>query len=216
MANISPELNKIIYSGSVLGYTPVIIRAHGIVSLRTIESLADIWETVDARRDMQQATLCGAEAWTNIGWAPVYRVIRRRSNRSIFRILTHTGLVDVTEDCSIISETSLAHSYPYVDFIDSGDLFMNKNTVNTAHQLLAAEYYMTLRSQGYNVSINTLIRKWNFYRITWTDHKARKTMSAIKKILLLHEHYDDYVYDLETGAGNYQAGIGQLVIKSVI
>lgn len=207
---------KIMYSGSVIGYTPVIIRAHGSVSLRTIESLADIWETVDACRDTQQAILCGAEAWTNIGWAPVHRVMRRRANTAIFRILTHTGLVDATEDCSILSETSLAHSYPYVDFIDSGDLFMNKNTINTADQLLASEYFMTLRSQGYNVSINTLIRKWNFYRITWTDHKARKTMSAIKKILLLHENYNEYVYDLETDAGNYQAGIGQLIIKSVI
>ena len=34
------------------------------------------------------------------------------------------------------------------------------------------------------------------------------------KVELLHESYDGYVYDLETEAGTFQAGVGQLIVKN--
>jgi hypothetical protein len=65
------------------------------------------------------------EIWTDKGWSPIRRVIRHKTEKTIYRVSTHTGTVDVTEDHSLLSPdrklirskdvvigTKLLHSYP--------------------------------------------------------------------------------------------------------
>lgn len=40
------------------------------------------------------------------------------------------------------------------------------------------------------------------------------TKEHVSKIELLYENWDDYVYDLETEAGTFQAGVGRLIVKN--
>lgn len=42
------------------------------------------------------------EVWTERGWTAVNRVIRHRAGKRMYRVLTHTGCVDVTKDHSLL------------------------------------------------------------------------------------------------------------------
>jgi DNA polymerase elongation subunit (family B) len=101
---------KLIYGDSVTGDTPIMIKhANGMVDVVTIETLAHgDYEPYDQfkagqsnRREKQQATV-DVQVWADGAWANVNRVIRHKTKKRIFRVLTHTGCVDVTEDHSLL------------------------------------------------------------------------------------------------------------------
>lgn len=73
--------------------------------------------------------------WSDLGWTDIKQVIRHKVNKKIYRVLTHTSCVDVTEDHSlldinsneitandcIIKETELLHhKYELESIIDYG------------------------------------------------------------------------------------------------
>ena len=46
----------------------------------------------------------GMEVWTDKGFTPLRRIMRHHTNKRIYRITTHTGVVKVTEDHSLLDE----------------------------------------------------------------------------------------------------------------
>ena len=101
---------KLIYGDSVTGDTPIMVKyPNCTVDIVTIETLAKSdYEPYDQfkagqsnRRDKQQAKV-DVQVWADGRWANVNRVIRHKTKKRIFRILTHTGFVDVTEDHSLL------------------------------------------------------------------------------------------------------------------
>jgi hypothetical protein len=86
--------------------------------------------------------------------------------------------------------------------------------IDTKNQITAQWYYLLLKSMNFNVSLNTRSDKPNIFRLTWTESSFRKDPQAIKKIFVLHETWDGYVYDLETDASTFQAGVGQMIVKN--
>lgn len=101
---------KLVYGDSVTGDTPVMIKhPDGMIDIVTIQTLAnDEYEPYDQfkagqsnRREKQQAKV-DVKVWTDGRWADVNRVIRHKTKKRIFRVLTHTGCVDVTEDHSLL------------------------------------------------------------------------------------------------------------------
>lgn len=99
---VTKEGFEVQYGDSVTGDTPVLCRfPSGHIGYRTISSLAQKW---DPYGDKEAATLTGVETWTERGWTKLNRVIRHYTNKRIFRVLTHTGCVDVTEDHSLLNE----------------------------------------------------------------------------------------------------------------
>ncbi len=52
--------------------------------------------------EKEQVQFLGLEVWTESGWTKVNRLIRHKTSKKIYRILTHTGCVDVTEDHSLL------------------------------------------------------------------------------------------------------------------
>lgn len=101
----------LVYGDSVTGDTPILIRyPNKMIDIKTIETLSSSWTEYEGfkagesnRREKQQ-TLTELEAWTSSGWAKINRVIRHKTKKSMFRINTHTGCVDVTEDHSLLDE----------------------------------------------------------------------------------------------------------------
>lgn len=49
--------------------------------------------------DMSKSGIC---VWSDKGWTPIKYVMRHKTKKRIYRILTHTGCVDVTEDHSLL------------------------------------------------------------------------------------------------------------------
>jgi hypothetical protein len=249
---------KVRYGDSVMPGTPVLIREEGIIKMKTIDELysPDVWEAypgfLKEGTNKEQLTVYETEAWTHDGWQPIKRVVRHKCNKKIYRVLTHTGLVDVTEDHSLLSPSiellkpkdvqvgqKLFHSFPvdvsswtgkpdgyessfngeYDPFFKTFD---NEETINnkypkrqcyTLTQKDAQIVYIKLTKLGYNVSLNYNPSN-NATQLNWTKSSFRKNPTAIKKLEVLHESWDGYVYDLETEAGTFQAGVGQMVVKN--
>jgi DNA polymerase delta subunit 1 len=340
--------SQVRYGDSVMPGTPVIIRKNGIVKIEKIEDLGNSWAPypgIFAKDGSHKESIENThlEAWTHDGWKPIHRVIRHKCKKKIWRVVTHTGVVDVTEDHSLLDENlnlvkpgdvmvneKLYHSFPtqhyeshnhdlfiygmfvgdgscgeydcpsgkkyswainnkdielldkcknilehmypdlkfvIMDTLESSGVYklsprgkitsfvkhwryvcydgkskkvpefaMGNSTfldglwasdgcrqdyhnigcrrIDTKNQITAQWYYMYLRSLGYNVSINTRIDKPAIFRLTFSNSKFRKDESCVKKIHVLHDSWDGYVYDIETEAGTFQAGVGQLIVKN--
>jgi DNA polymerase elongation subunit (family B) len=105
---------KVIYGDSVTGYTPVIIRHNDAIKIETIENLAEKYGNSDwrvcqeeGRQDKESCEINGVESWTDAGWTKLERVIRHAlaDSKKIIRINTHHGIVDVTDDHSLLTLT---------------------------------------------------------------------------------------------------------------
>ncbi|AQN68406.1 DNA polymerase type B [Saudi moumouvirus] len=103
--------SEVIYGDSVTGDTPIIVKLPNSndVEIKTIQELTTFWYEYDAfkagdsnRKDKQQAIL-DYEVWTDKGWAKIKRVIRHQTKKSIYRVKTNNGVVDVTEDHSLLN-----------------------------------------------------------------------------------------------------------------
>jgi DNA polymerase delta subunit 1 len=343
------------YGDSVMPWTPVLVRNSRTqeVRIKTIDTVGTTWNDYPGflkdGTDKQKCELDSVEAWTHQGWQPLRRVIRHKCQKKIYRVLTHTGLVDVTEDHSLLSPSvellkpkdvrvgqKLFHSFPsefivsevtvsheqafifgmfvgdgscgiydcasgrkatwainnkdltllekcktYCELIHPGYEFVIMDTlsssgvyklsprggsvielvdlyrrecydgdakkvptavfgspdafmeglwasdgcrrdnevggchrIDTKNHVTAQWYYLFLRSMGYNVSINNRSDKLNIFRLTWSRSTFRKDPTTIKKIEVLYDSCDGYVYDLETDAGTFQAGVGQMIVKN--
>jgi DNA polymerase elongation subunit (family B) len=105
-----------VYGDSVSGRTPVYVRFGGAIDVCTIEALAEKYGVVSnhwthCKEDGKQTKeicemMCGVETWSEKGWTRLHRVIRHvlAPHKKMMRIITHTGIVDVTDDHSLILE----------------------------------------------------------------------------------------------------------------
>jgi len=100
-----------VYGDSVANYTPVYIKTEIGFDVLTIEQLAtkhgkNGWVKCSepGKQDKEFCELNGVETWTEQGWTKLYRVIRHElaEHKKMIRVLTHTGLVDVTDDHSLL------------------------------------------------------------------------------------------------------------------
>jgi len=97
---------KVVYGDSVTGDTPLVLKNNktGSLFMKRIDELYsnDAWNEY---HDIKEAiTLQDISIWTERGFTPIHRVIRHKlhKDKKLFRINTHTGIVDVTEDHSLV------------------------------------------------------------------------------------------------------------------
>jgi DNA polymerase elongation subunit (family B) len=98
-----------IYGDSVASYTPIYVRYNKtVLDICSVEELAEKygngWYLESPK---EYCELNNIESWTENGWTECHRVIRHRlaPYKKMVRILTHTGLVDVTDDHSLVKNT---------------------------------------------------------------------------------------------------------------
>ena len=108
-----PVLTKAeyIYGDSVANYTPIYVRQNCKLDICTIEHLAEKYGNNNwtkclepGKQEKEVCELKEIETWSEKGWTKLYRVIRHKlaPHKKMMRILTHTGVVDVTDDHSLI------------------------------------------------------------------------------------------------------------------
>ena len=232
---------KVVYGDSVLPNTPIIVKYNDQIHLKTIDKLNDLtnttWETYDRfikeGTNKEKSDVSNIEVWTHDGWKQIKKVIRHKCKKKIYRVLTHTGLVDVTEDHSLLNTsleeikpsdvkigTELFHLSPHIEDYEIGnDLFnnisinnINNSSIIVNDQLTAQSYYIYLTRLGCNVSID--YNNESLFKLTFSKSEFRKNANEIKKVELLYDSYEDYVYDIETEAGTFHAGIGNMIVKN--
>ena len=125
-----------IYGDSVTGDTPLLLKNKITENIEFIEisrlGNKEEWRSYDGfkaresnRKEKQQKYIENYQIYTSDGWSDINRVIRHKTTKKIYRITTHTGMVDVTEDHSLLDENKtiikpkdtkigmkLLHNYP--------------------------------------------------------------------------------------------------------
>ena len=206
--------SKCIYGDSVTGDTPILIRfPTGKISIRTIETLNDEWKSYeefkpfDTNRKEKQQTSVDLECWADNGWAKIKRVIRHKTKKKIYRVNTHCGVIDVTEDHSlmnskkekikpkdcIVGETELFHSYPkfdiqeplhlneIVEIIDEYDNY--ERTIEEKEAFIFGLFFADGSCGKYNT------KSWGI-KYSWAINKANRKLIEIAKKYLI-ELYGD-------------------------
>jgi DNA polymerase elongation subunit (family B) len=113
--NHGPVLTKAeyIYGDSIPKYTPVYIKSNGVFDICTIEEIGNKYGNntwikcvEEGKQEKEFCELTNVETWTEKGWTGLNRIIRHElaEHKKIIRILTHTGLVDVTDDHSLLTK----------------------------------------------------------------------------------------------------------------
>jgi len=127
---------KVVYGDSITGSTPIILRNRysNLINIETIQSIFDESKKVEypgfkifdkSIRLEKEYSTTDYQVWTDVGWQNIKKVIRHKCDKKIYKILTHTGCVKVTEDHSLLNEnkdilkpteckigTTLLTSYP--------------------------------------------------------------------------------------------------------
>lgn len=96
---------EVIYGDSVANYTPVITRHLNCMKIMSIEELGRYGSWLPCSdSNKEYCELEDWESWTEDGWVPIERIIRHTlvDHKKMIRVLTHTGLVDVTDDHSLL------------------------------------------------------------------------------------------------------------------
>lgn len=124
---------QIIYGDSVTGDTPLMLRYINLdgkpeICIKTIQELGINWKKNIINDTKLEDTNIDYEVWSDLGWTKIKKVIAHQTTKKIYRVLTHTGYVNVTEDHSLLDEdgesitpgecntsTKLLHSFPKFD-----------------------------------------------------------------------------------------------------
>jgi DNA polymerase elongation subunit (family B) len=99
---------KVVYGDSVTGDTPLVLKNNqtGALYIRRIDELYsdDIWNTYHTTKESINMNNKDISVWTERGFTPIKKLIRHKlhPNKKLYRINTHTGVVDVTEDHSLV------------------------------------------------------------------------------------------------------------------
>jgi hypothetical protein len=145
---------KIVYGDSVTGDTPLLLKKDGLVHIETIQSIFNNSESFEypgfkmfdqTIRLEKEYCLSDYQVWSDNEWVDIKKVIRHKCDKKMYRVLTHTGCVDVTEDHSLIRSNlepvkpgevkigdSLSHTFPK-EFIEEKETIvkMKKNITET-------------------------------------------------------------------------------------
>jgi DNA polymerase elongation subunit (family B) len=137
---IQSKFNGIrVYGDSVSADTPIIVKdAKNIIYIKSIDDIAIEWHEYpgfkcdgEIRNDKEQSST-DYLVWSYDHWTPIKRVIRHHVAKQMYRIVTHTGCVDVTEDHSLLYQDGtkvkpnvlkhgelLMHGFPVLNSFDN-------------------------------------------------------------------------------------------------
>ena len=242
-----------VYGDSVARYTPIYVRRKGDMEFRilSVELLGilfgnGIWRSCleDGKEEKEVCELEeDLETWTEKGWTRLYRVIRHKlaPHKKMIRILTGTGLVDVTDDHSLVlrwtgSEvspknvsigTELLHSdispeYKVEGFMD-GNMDWYGGRYRVFDDMHTAAWFCQMMSRsGFKY---TLDYEYNRYCV-FVEKKDILGVPVFNPQFSMEEYqnnkihrkeeieYEGYVYDLTTENHHFAAGIGNMIVHN--
>jgi len=227
-----------VYGDSVAHYTPVYVRIFDPVSathsfdIITITQLAEKYGNnqwikciEEGKQDKEYCELQNIESWTEKGWTKLFRVIRHElaSHKKMMRILTHTGVVDVTDDHSLLLPSGAEISPKDVEV---GQQLLHTPIPFQMGRKIMPEMKTTFdinRDQLEMAKVCAFIQSYHSYiKIEPTqqpDVYHIKTLidqtSHPNTILKIHEiPYSGFVYDLTTENHHFAAGVGNMIVHN--
>lgn len=225
-----------VYGDSVANYTPILIRAHGAtIEILTIQQLSlkyggELWKasSEEGKEGKEFCEVHNVESWTESGWTKIYRVIRHQlpATKKMFRIATLTGLVDVTDDHSLLTPsgqeispkdcilgTPLLHRAPP---LSTDPLFHFKEDCEyfSTDMIYLSKLALVAQQQGRHIILIQMNHCFNL-RIYSKPQDSHQTGKDTEIVLKEHIEYGcKYVYDLTTANHHFAAGIGNMIVHN--
>jgi DNA polymerase delta subunit 1 len=103
----------VIYGDSVTGRTPITIKKNGIIQVMKIEDFTNDWkpfrqfkifDNTLTNKEHYEIDDDSVEIMTANGFKKIKRIIRHKTHKRIYRVSTPMGIVEVTEDHSLIKK----------------------------------------------------------------------------------------------------------------
>lgn len=217
---------QVVYGDSITSDTPLLLKKNGLIYIEIVKNIFDENKCYEypgfkmfdkTIRLEKQYSESDYQIWSDSGWVDIKKVIRHKTDKKIYRVLTNTGSVDVTEDHSLIRDNfeivkpndleigdRLLSSFPKI--FDKKSEFFYDNTFE--HKLEIQRSYYLLKSSGIDVSIRYIEECDRF-----VFEKNKMGTNVVKNIIDIGPT-KDYVYDIETESGRFGAGIGDIIVKN--
>lgn len=90
----------VIYGDSVTSDTPILIKQGNHIRYIEIQDLVTEYKLQPSGKEVAETNIF---VWSDSGWTKIKKVIRHKTQKRIYRVLTHTGVVDCTEDHSLLN-----------------------------------------------------------------------------------------------------------------
>jgi DNA polymerase elongation subunit (family B) len=235
-----------IYGDSVANYTPIYIRANGgQMNIIKIDELAKLYgddngwvfskeEGKEGKEYCEMNSTINVETWSDKGWTKLNRIIRHRlaPHKKMIRVLTHTGLVDVTDDHSLVDingkeispkdvvkdKTELLHfEHDICKHPDNVRINIGAKIVVPLSQYNAALKWDELsKFHGHTLSLDYNIEdKSSNYVIKVSKSPITNiNNNLVKKIHEISYPSEEFVYDLTTENHHFAAGIGNMIVHN--
>lgn len=239
-AKFGPVLTKAeyVYGDSVASYTPVYVRIDkNMIVVCSIEDLATKYGLlpgwVQFREEGKQTKeFCemrlGVETWTESGWTRLHRVIRHKlaPHKKMIRVLTHAGLVDVTDDHSLLTLTGSEISpkdvsvgtellHCPVDLSSPLDIYENFAFERDCEYVsndwaYLAKLAVVAQKNGMQIRMNV----FDDYAFSLKLQKSPTELNNAQIQQASEIPYKGYVYDLTTENHHFAAGIGNIIVHN--
>lgn len=184
----------------------------------------------------KQQCLTKGEVLTRSGWSPIQRLIRHETSKTIYSVLTTSGLVEVTEDHSLL--THEGKCIRPKDLVE-GTLLLNVDWDRYGMSIKALDYpfdtweAMWRREDDYIYFyfFNDIVfigyvywkLKQSYPDLVFMEHESsswcidllnRKHLpqGMVLKVISISATND--VYDVETLDGSFHCGLGTLIVKN--
>ena len=211
--------HTIVYGDSVTGDTPILIFSKGEKKYIQIRDLFK--DEVSDKEKHYIVPDVATKVWSDQGFTDIKYVMKHKTKKRLFCVITTSGIIKVTEDHSLLNEQGeeicpkdvkvgqklMVKSHPIENI---GEGVTQKATVNVKSALEAMKTVERLKKYAHNI-----IYDWDGkdYKITIDNTVEVKESGQILKIIDLGL-VDDYVYDLETENHHFSAGVGELVVHN--
>jgi DNA polymerase elongation subunit (family B) len=241
-----------IYGDSVANYTPIYVRENGQqINIIQIDELAKQYgdekgwvyskeEGKEGKEYCEMIPSMNIETWSDKGWTKLHRIIRHRlaPHKKMIRVLTHTGLVDVTDDHSLVdingneispkdvvkNKTELLH-FEHDTYKHPENIRINvgkKVMVPTSQYKAALKWDELNKFHGHTLSLDYTIENGvSNYIIkvatntnTNANTNANTNTNIVKKIHEISYPENEFVYDLTTENHHFAAGVGNMIVHN--
>lgn len=204
---------------SVTGDTPLLLRnPDGQVEIKTINDISQTeWEPTGSYHDDKEYSRTQFEVWTDKGWTAIKHVMRHKTTKRMFRVLTHTGCVDVTEDHSLLNQFAekitpaecevgqeLLHSFPLFEASTPSDLSTDLASQNNLGVSNDEAYVMGLFWADGNCGIYTKNREEPVWCIVNTNRGYLD-----KAYNILQNTYPDVAFSIYTSHDGHDSPLAQ-------
>jgi len=241
---IKPE---VIYGDSVTEDTPILIKQNNIIKIIRIDEISNNFEPYfvfvkNGKRKMADSKIENIYCRTSTGWKKIKRIIKHETTKMIYRVITITGIIDVTSDHSLIdiygnlikpefSENKFLlidnftsdeiFEQNCVDILNEtneekkkyiNEIFKDSNFITTTDKCYCAKLYYLMNSLDIGCFVNV---ENDLYKLTKIPNMRATKINNSKVIKIIKlPRKKRTVFDIETYDGTFCAGIGKIIVKN--